>query len=235
MSNPQVRVALILLGIVFLKSNGNHREVLATRTAGRVSECPRDEKEWWIASKRLNCSDDAISPVNRYHCLPAENLTTLLEFCYNRTRPQVVNGLCMVFIEKKNIVNHYNCSKFNEGCPNKSYYSNEIYNFPACLEIDPTQRCYKAELSCQQSTRFLTDVLNTTMSTLVNDTSRTMKKNVRIFYLVIILSVIILVGVIGAYVVWKIHHTMYINRIINYGNSRATGCCSRSETVDFEY
>ena len=34
----------------------------------------------------------------------------------------------MVFIEKKNIVNHYNCSKFNEGCPNKSYYSNEIYN-----------------------------------------------------------------------------------------------------------
>lgn len=33
----------------------------------------------------------------------------------------------MVFIEKKNIVNHYNCVMFNEGCPNTRYYSNEMY------------------------------------------------------------------------------------------------------------
>lgn len=36
-------------------------------------------------------------------------------------------GLCMVFIEKKNILNHYNCSMFNGGCPNFVYYSDEMY------------------------------------------------------------------------------------------------------------
>nr|XP_022287913.1 uncharacterized protein LOC111100394 isoform X2 [Crassostrea virginica] len=209
MSNPKVRVVLILVGIVFLKSNGNHREVMATRTATRVSVCPRNEKEWLKASKRLNCSD--ISPVNRYHCLPADNLTTLLEFCYNRTRPQVVKGLCMVFIEKINIVNHYDCSKFNEGCPNKSHYSNEMYRFPACFEIDPTQHCYKAEVSCQQFTRFLTDDLNTTLSTLVNDTSYspTADTDVEIFYpLVIILPVLFLLGLIIIFVAWKMRHRL---------------------------
>nr|XP_022291466.1 uncharacterized protein LOC111102848 [Crassostrea virginica] len=171
MSNPIVRVILILVGIVFLKSNGNHREVLATRTANRrVRDCPQDEKEWRKASKRLNCSDDAFSSVNRYHCLPADNLTTLIEFCYKRTRLQVIRGLCMVFIERIDIVNHYRCSKFNEGCPNTRYYSDEMYKFPACLEINPTQRCYKAEASCQQSTRVITDVQNTTLSTVGDDT-----------------------------------------------------------------
>ena len=41
----------------------------------------------------------------------------------------------MVFIEKKNIVTHYNCSKFNGGCPNKWYYSNEMYNCEYWINI----------------------------------------------------------------------------------------------------
>ena len=67
-------------------------KVLAMENVHRVSDCPRDGKESQQASNRLNCSDDANNPENRYHCLPAANLTTLLEFCYNRTRPQVVKG-----------------------------------------------------------------------------------------------------------------------------------------------
>lgn len=67
-------------------------KVLAINAATRVNECPRDEKEWQKASIRLNCSGDAFGSVNKYHCLPADNLTTLLEFCYSRTRPQVVKG-----------------------------------------------------------------------------------------------------------------------------------------------
>ncbi|XP_078318795.1 uncharacterized protein LOC111101206 [Crassostrea virginica] len=212
MSNPKVRVVLILVGFVFLKSNEKHQEALATRAASRVSDCPRNEIEWWKASKRLNCSDDAFSSVNRYHCLPADSLTTLLEFCYKRTRAQVVTGLCMVFIEKKNIVNHYNCVMFNEGCPNTRYYSNEMYKFPACFEIDPIQHCYKAEVSCQQFTRFQTDhgVLNTTLS-LFNDTSNpsTTNTNVGTFYpLVIILPVLFLLGLIIAFVAWRMRRRM---------------------------
>ena len=60
--------------------------------AHRVRDCPRDETEWQKASKRLNCTSDVWSTNNKYHCLPADNLTTLLEFCYNRTRAQVVEG-----------------------------------------------------------------------------------------------------------------------------------------------
>lgn len=72
-------------------------------TAHKVIDCPRDGKEWQHASHRLNCSDDASSPMNRYHCLPADNLTTLLEFCYNRTRTQVVKGTHTVKSAKKHM------------------------------------------------------------------------------------------------------------------------------------
>lgn len=59
-------------------------------TSHRVSDCPQDEKEWQKASDRLHCSDTGSQ--NRYHCLPVDTLTTLLEFCYNRTRAQVTKG-----------------------------------------------------------------------------------------------------------------------------------------------
>ena len=60
--------------------------------AHRVRDCPRDETEWKKASDRLNCTSGDSSTMNKYHCLPADNLTTLLEFCYTRTRTQVVKG-----------------------------------------------------------------------------------------------------------------------------------------------
>ena len=58
----------------------------------RVKDCPRDEYEWQKASNRLNCTSGRENTKNKYHCLPAENLTTLLEFCYTRIRINVVNG-----------------------------------------------------------------------------------------------------------------------------------------------
>lgn len=36
-------------------------------------------------------------------------------------------GLCMVYFEKKNILNHYNCGNFKEGCPNTWYRSDEMF------------------------------------------------------------------------------------------------------------
>nr|XP_022316888.1 uncharacterized protein LOC111120466 isoform X3 [Crassostrea virginica] len=179
-------------------------QILVMGTAYRVNDCPRDEKEWQHASRRLNCSDDVWSPMNRYHCLPADNLTTLLEFCYNRTRTQVVKGLCMVFIEVQNIVNHYDCSSFKEGCPNNWYFSNEMYKFPACFEIEPTQRCYLAEAPCQPTTRHVTGLLDTTLSTLVNETSKstTAGTNDEGFDPLPVIYVTLLIGVAAAFVLW---------------------------------
>lgn len=89
-----VFVFVIFIFFLFLK-------VLAMETAHRVSYCPRDEKEWQKASKRLNCSDDVTSPKNRYHCLPIDNLSTLHEFCYNRTRAQVIKGTPTLLLKSK--------------------------------------------------------------------------------------------------------------------------------------
>ena len=67
--------------------------------AHRVKDCPRDEKEWQKASIRLNCTSGVLNTNNKYHCLPADNLTTLLEFCYKRTRAHVVKGTNAVAYE----------------------------------------------------------------------------------------------------------------------------------------
>lgn len=39
--------------------------------------CPRNESEWYERSSALNCNK-----TNGYTCLPNEELTELLEFCY---------------------------------------------------------------------------------------------------------------------------------------------------------
>ena len=68
--------------------------------AHRVRDCPRDEKEWQKASNRMNCTAGVWSTKNKYHCLPAENLTTLVEFCYIRTRINVVKGTHAIICTK---------------------------------------------------------------------------------------------------------------------------------------
>lgn len=59
--------------------------------------------------------------------------------------------------------------------------------------------------------RFQTDVLNTTLSALFNETSRTTDTNIGILYpLVIILPVIFLLGLIIAVVAWKMKRRIKI-------------------------
>ena len=69
----------------------------------RVRDCPRNETEWKRASDRLNCTSDVRSTMNKYHCLPADNQTTLLEFCYTKTRANVVEGTLAVKSTKYSI------------------------------------------------------------------------------------------------------------------------------------
>ncbi|XP_078325246.1 uncharacterized protein LOC144622744 [Crassostrea virginica] len=158
MSNPKLKVVLVLVGVVFLVgSNDDHGEVVAMETSHRLSRCPRDEKKWQKASKRLDCSDDVTYPKTRYHCLPIDSLSSLLEFCYNRTRVQVIKGqtLCMIYDEKMDMLNHYNCSMFEKGYTDNwyMYYCDKIYKFPACFEIEPYQHRFKIEASCQPTSR----------------------------------------------------------------------------------
>lgn len=68
-------------------------QVLARKIAHKVELCPKNTNEWQIASRRLNCTNDISNPKNRYHCLPANDLSTLVEFCYDETRLGVVKGI----------------------------------------------------------------------------------------------------------------------------------------------
>lgn len=95
--------------------------------SNKVDVCPNNKTEWQKASKRLNCTDIASNTKNRYHCLPVKDLTTLMEFCYNKTRPRVTSGGCMTYVPKSNDMYQLNCSTFDYGCPDILYFSDEIY------------------------------------------------------------------------------------------------------------
>ena len=49
-----------------------------------TQSCPRNKTEWEARSSEFNCNTDNSS----YACLPNENITELLEFCYPQ---QVIN------------------------------------------------------------------------------------------------------------------------------------------------
>nr|XP_022305939.1 uncharacterized protein LOC111112615 isoform X2 [Crassostrea virginica] len=211
MVNFRILGSLVFVCLAFIwRSNEDYGKVLAMGIAHRVRDCPRDETQWQKASNRLNCTSDVRSTMNKYHCLPADNRTTLLEFCYNRTRTQVVEGQCMVLVERKHIVNNYDCSMFKEGCPNIRYFSDQMYKFPACFEIDPLQHCYKAEVTCQPTTWSVIVLLDTTQSTLLNKTSNAATPDTHdreINPLVIILPVscglVLVIAVFMTIVAWK--------------------------------
>lgn len=73
-------------------------QTMTGKIAHKVELCPRTTKDWLRASKRLNCTNDYSNPVNRYHCLPADDLSTLVEFCYKETRPRVSKGILHILL-----------------------------------------------------------------------------------------------------------------------------------------
>ena len=42
-------------------------------------------------------------------------------------KSELFSGQCMVLVERKPILNNYDCSMFEEGCPNTWYFSDEMY------------------------------------------------------------------------------------------------------------
>lgn len=52
-----------------------------------TKSCPKNRNEMDERSLALNCTEN-----NGYTCLPNENITVLLEFCYKRARIPVTKG-----------------------------------------------------------------------------------------------------------------------------------------------
>lgn len=105
-----------------------------------TERCPLSQTEWKERSAFLNCSDSS------YMCLPNEHFTELLEFCYNTNRVHITPSTCMYLNGGNSVLNGYNCSKFRHGCPNSSYFSDEVYKYQSCLSIG--KGYFVAERSC---------------------------------------------------------------------------------------
>lgn len=53
----------------------------------QTKSCPRNQKEWLKRSSALNCTE-----WHGYMCMPDENFTILLEFCYKQKMVPIENG-----------------------------------------------------------------------------------------------------------------------------------------------
>lgn len=91
--------------------------------------CPQNQVEWSKRSSFLNCNESS------YMCLPNEHFTELLEFCYNANRVHITPSICMYLNGGNSVLNGYNCSRFKHGCPNSSYFTDEVYKYQSCLSI----------------------------------------------------------------------------------------------------
>ncbi|XP_052704012.1 uncharacterized protein LOC128180166 [Crassostrea angulata] len=106
--------------------------------------CPGNESEWNKRASALNCNK-----TNGYTCLPNENFTELLEFCYTAPFIWIQEGVCLYLKRRGSYVDAYNCSHFIDGCHNTSYQSSRIFDYPACITIG--DGCLLAEQFCKSS------------------------------------------------------------------------------------
>ncbi|XP_062620858.1 uncharacterized protein LOC134282465 [Saccostrea cucullata] len=136
-----VYVVLHLVNAKMINSLGYNFPVHSTNI------CPMNDKAWSNASLRMHCND-----THGYHCVPDKNFSSLIEFCYPLGRRiPFQKGNCLE-LAYTGILNHVKCGHFSYGCPDKDYFSNEIYQYPACLRV--ADSCFAADLSCLKTQYF---------------------------------------------------------------------------------
>nr|XP_034321900.1 uncharacterized protein LOC117688200 isoform X3 [Crassostrea gigas] len=107
--------------------------------------CPRNETEWIQRSSAINCTKN-----NGYICIPNENRTELLEFCYIYSTTWVNEGVCLYLIKRYSRVDSYKCNRFEYGCPNVTYKATQLIHYPSCTSLG--HGCFLAESTCESTT-----------------------------------------------------------------------------------
>uniref|UniRef100_A0A8W8IJN1 Uncharacterized protein n=1 Tax=Magallana gigas TaxID=29159 RepID=A0A8W8IJN1_MAGGI len=105
--------------------------------------CPRNESEWKKRSAALNCNK-----TNGFTCLPNQQFTGLLEFCYTQPRILIEAGTCLYLVKTVSKVNGYNCQNFRYGCHKTSFLSDRIFKYQDCISLG--NGCFLAEPSCER-------------------------------------------------------------------------------------
>ncbi|XP_048743278.2 ankyrin-3-like isoform X2 [Ostrea edulis] len=134
---------ILVICLVFVLSSAETHTYEFSFEVHQVSNCPMSKDAWEKASIRLNCTQQ-----HGYHCVPDKYFTSLIEFCYPQGyRLPFERGNCLE-LAADGILNHVPCNKFDSGCPEQFYFSNEIYKYPKCLSINTNFRCFDADVPC---------------------------------------------------------------------------------------
>lgn len=142
-----IKVCLVVLGTFlssFIVPNECKRLEGYKFPVYSTSFCPRSKTEWENRSNAINCTARS-----GYMCMPNENLTELLEFCYTEPGLWILKGYCFYLVKRVSKVNTYDCSQFSYGCHNYSFLSTRIYEHPACIAIG--NGCFLAEPFCEST------------------------------------------------------------------------------------
>lgn len=110
-----------------------------------VNICPKTETDVLIASRRLGCNNHT-NDRDPYMCIPNKEKTSLVEFCYNSVMGIHEKGNCLE--ASVGMVSEYSCKNFSYGCPDKSFFKDEFYKYPACQDINTKYQCYVMDPSC---------------------------------------------------------------------------------------
>lgn len=163
-----------------------------------VNICPKTETEVLIASRRLGCNNHT-NDRDPYMCIPNKEKTSLVEFCYNSVMGIHEKGNCLE--ASVGMVTEYSCKNFSYGCPDKTFFKDEFYKYPACQDINTKYQCYVMDPSCPR--------LSNNESTVNYDA---------IFYACVIVGGIVIPIIIGA--------ILFVFFEIRYGN-----CIKRNAKV----
>lgn len=165
-----------------------------------IKFCPRNQKEWNQRSSAINCTEN-----NGYLCLPNENFTELLEFCYQYPFILIQEDICLYLSKRYSAVYSHDCTGFRYGCPNSSYASYKLFEKHHCTSIG--NGCFLAEPSCQ----------SLTSTTYLQETSENIESK----------NTWILVGTfLGVFITTSIFCLLYIVR------KKGTRICKRNGDVE---
>uniref|UniRef100_A0A8W8KM51 POU domain protein n=1 Tax=Magallana gigas TaxID=29159 RepID=A0A8W8KM51_MAGGI len=121
--------------------------------------CPRNQLELEQRSTSINCN-----ATNGYMCVPNENFTELIEFCYIHPFLLIQKGVCLYLDKHYSRIILYSCRHFIDGCPTSKYMSSKSYENPSCASI--VNGCFRAEPLCESTTRIETRTPSTPSSTI---------------------------------------------------------------------
>lgn len=114
--------------------------------------CPRNQTEWKKRSSALHCTD-----FKGYMCVPNEDFTSLLEFCYSSFKIAIQPGVCLFLTKKNSALDIYDCQRFTSGCPDFIHFTDQMYELSdrSCVSIG--NGCFLAEPTCsfERSTSFI--------------------------------------------------------------------------------